>query len=271
MAVFSRFSLLLSLMVYPYVVYADTASVASKAARQPHIYVELIAERAPDGEHKARMGILFKPDPDWHIYWKNPGDTGLAPTISWQGDAQFGELNWPFPESIPISHLVNLGYHHETVLWTTYDANPDTKIVTANVDWLVCKEACIPGSASLSIDVSGISDQAHEQAKRLFDQAEAKLPEALGTMAASAKVSDGQLTLELYATKPIFINASSVELFVENLDLVAYGEPVNIKAVKNVLAWQQRLNEFNTDLPELLHAVVVVDQKKAYKVQVPLR
>jgi len=132
-------------------------------ARQPHITVEIIAEKAISRERPARLGVLFTPDPGWHIYWRNPGDTGMAPIISWHGEAQFGELNWPFPESIPISHLVNLGYHGDTVLWSSYLvdsglADSEGGIMNADVEWLVCKESCIPGSAKLGVDVSMISD-----------------------------------------------------------------------------------------------------------------
>jgi len=231
-----RYSLLI-LVLHPVLALADTSAaikdLRDSKARQPHITVEIIAEKAISRERPARLGVLFTPDPGWHIYWRNPGDTGMAPIISWHGEAQFGELNWPFPESIPISHLVNLGYHGDTVLWSSYLvdsglADSEGGIMNADVEWLVCKESCIPGSAKLGVDVSMISDN------------------------------------------PLFREVANVEVFVENLDLVAYGEPLRVQAFKNVLRWEQALNEYNQSLPPVLRALVVIDQQQAYEVNVPI-
>src|SRR5687767_14969805 len=30
-----------------------------------------------------RVGVHFRMDPGWHVYWKNPGDSGLATEVSW--------------------------------------------------------------------------------------------------------------------------------------------------------------------------------------------
>jgi len=273
-----RYSLLI-LVLHPLLAFADTSAtnkdLRDSKARQPHITVELIAEKAISRERPARLGVLFTPDPGWHIYWRNPGDTGMAPIISWHGEAQFGELNWPFPESIPISHLVNLGYHGDTVFWSSYLvdsglADSDGGIMNADVEWLVCKESCIPGSAKLGVDVSMISDAAHERASALFGQAEIKRPKPIDTMAASARATDERVIFELYAKNPLFREVANVEVFVENLDLVAYGEPLHVQAFKNVLRWEQALNEYNQSLPPVLRALVVIDQQQAYEVNVPI-
>src|SRR5262249_13582465 len=38
--------------------------------------------------------------PGWHVYWRNPGDSGLPTAITWQLPAGFGagEIAWPVPE-----------------------------------------------------------------------------------------------------------------------------------------------------------------------------
>ena len=30
-----------------------------------------------------RVGVRFRMDPGWHIYWKNPGESGLASEVTW--------------------------------------------------------------------------------------------------------------------------------------------------------------------------------------------
>src|ERR1700735_1486374 len=40
----------------------------------------------------------------WHIYWRNPGDSGLPTTIHWTLPAGFaaGDIQWPVPERFTL-------------------------------------------------------------------------------------------------------------------------------------------------------------------------
>src|SRR5688572_10282832 len=43
-------------------------------------------------------GVLIELDPGWHIYWKNPGEAGLATKVEMaSANSDFGELEWPNP------------------------------------------------------------------------------------------------------------------------------------------------------------------------------
>ena len=89
-----------------------------------------------------------------------PGDSGEAPTITWQLPPGFaaGPIAWPTPQRIPVAHLANFGYERETMLLTritppaALDASAPVAI-KADVTWLVCEKECIPGEASLSLSL----------------------------------------------------------------------------------------------------------------------
>lgn len=264
-------------------------------AKQPHIDVQLVAETMT--ENRTRVGVLFKPEPGWHVYWSNPGDTGLAPTVEWQlpSESAASPLYWPAPEFIPIAHLVNLGYHHETLLWSDITlpsgalpktalgestppdvAGAGAAVVSASLSWLVCKEACVPGKAQLSVDLASLSAAENAQAKTLFSIWEPKRPVPLRLMDASLSIHEDQISLELYASSPVFKNASDVDVFVENTDVVSYSEPLHLRAANNVLFWRQSLNDYYQSPPESLAVVIVVtaqdtEDKTAYSVTVPVR
>ena len=266
---FSTFIIALSALASS-AVSSENVKEAAHKARQPHIEVELIAEQ-PTLSSKPRVGVMFKPDPGWHIYWRNPGDTGLAPTIQWQGLDVKSELSWPYPEYIPIAHLVNLGYHYETLLWSDYDTRTANGEILAQVDWLVCKEACIPGSAELKLSIADLGEVQHERASKLFDQWQEKIPEAFEVMDARAAINEDALSITVYADKPIFNEQDQVEVFIENLDLVVYGQPVRQRAVHNVLMWEQKLSEFKSSDPQIVRAVVVINQEQAFSLAIPLQ
>src|SRR5687767_4797431 len=54
------------------------------------------------------VGVSLRPAPDWHTYWQNPGDSGLATTVEWKLPAGMtaGELEWPHPVRLGKSPLV---------------------------------------------------------------------------------------------------------------------------------------------------------------------
>src|SRR5262245_63037204 len=94
----------------------------------------------------------------WHVYWRNPGDSGEAPTVSWHLPPGFtaSPIVWATPQRIPVAHLVNFGYTGETALLTQITppgglAAAGGVNIEADVTWLVCQRECIPGAAHLSL------------------------------------------------------------------------------------------------------------------------
>jgi thiol:disulfide interchange protein len=130
------------------------------AVAAPHVDVALIAESASiQPGREVAVGLRFTPERGWHVYWRNPGDSGEAPRLVWHLPPRFtaSELAWPMPERIPVGPLANFGYDGITVLPATVSvpddlAAPSTVELRADARWLVCNEdQCIPGSAPLSL------------------------------------------------------------------------------------------------------------------------
>ena len=104
------------------------------------------------------LAVRFDLEEHWHIYWKNPGASGLSTTIDWvlPEGIEAGEVQWPAPERIQLGGLVNYGYEEEAVFIVTLQAPEDLKLgsdlaITANLFWLICKETCLPGEAALDL------------------------------------------------------------------------------------------------------------------------
>jgi len=106
--------------------------------------------------------------PGWHIYWRNPGDSGLPTTIEWTLPAGFtaGDIHWPIPERFVVGTIGNYGYTGSADLLVpvavpaTLDPGAAAPL-GAKVDYLVCSEICIPGSATLAAELpigSGTAD-----------------------------------------------------------------------------------------------------------------
>ena len=52
------------------------------------------------------------PENGWHVYWRNPGDSGLATALNWTlpPGVTAGELQWPYPHRSQLGDIVNYGY-----------------------------------------------------------------------------------------------------------------------------------------------------------------
>ena len=79
--------------------------------------------------------------PEWHIYWKNPGDSGMETYLESQGTLLF-----PVPQKIPISGgLLNYGYEERV---TMFVLEPPRDHISLR--WLACKaDTCVPGRAKI--------------------------------------------------------------------------------------------------------------------------
>src|SRR6478735_7591528 len=75
------------------------------------VRAELLAH-APDGVAPGKqvwVGLQLAHQPEWHTYWKNPGDSGLATQLEWTLPAGVtaGDIAWPVPKKIPLGVLAN--------------------------------------------------------------------------------------------------------------------------------------------------------------------
>ncbi|HNT98688.1 MAG TPA: protein-disulfide reductase DsbD family protein, partial [Elusimicrobiales bacterium] len=86
----------------------------------PHNAVpELVAESAGFAPGRpVTLALRFVMAPGWHIYWKNPGDSGTPPSVKWKLPAgvKAGPFAWPTPKKIDMPPLSNLGYEGEASL-----------------------------------------------------------------------------------------------------------------------------------------------------------
>ena len=132
-------------------------TLLAQAVQARHARVELLsAQLGPSGQ--AWLGVHFSLEKDWHIYWVNPGDSGLPPVLKWQLPSGFkaGEIQWPRPEKLKRSTLADYGYEDDVVLLVPLYFPADLKKggqaeVRLQAKWLICREVCIADHAELRL------------------------------------------------------------------------------------------------------------------------
>ncbi len=249
--------LLLALACYP----GNAWAAQSEYLEADHVRVQwLLPESLVPGQVN-RAGIHFSIDPEWHVYWLNPGDSGAAPRFDFaiQG-ADIGPVLWPFPRRMPIAHLTNFGYEDEVVY--LFDLTPKEGAaaveLTVDLEWLVCKEDCIPGFGVLSASRPvGDRSEWQPEALALLERFSAKLPRpARGSpwQISSAQLSDDhRLTLALTGSGP------APELFPKDGNLISPAAPESTPTADGVrLTFAVRPA---TAVPETLGFVLVDDAR----------
>jgi thiol:disulfide interchange protein DsbD len=165
-------------------------------AGQNRVQVELLPEPSTARPGESFQAVLrMRIAPGWHTYWMNPGDSGLATALDWRlpPGVTAGPLAWPVPKRLPVGPLMNYGYENEVLLPVrlTVPAGLSDPVlqVSAQAEWLVCREVCIPESASVGfrLPVAAIAALPDPRHAALFAAARAALPGTLAAWTASAR------------------------------------------------------------------------------------
>ena len=173
----------------------------------PHARVTLLADvQGVLPGQPFTLGIQFKLDRGWHIYWRNPGDSGQAPRIDWQLSAGFtaGDIEWPYPKQVSPPPVVTYGYEDAVLLpvvVTTSAAAAGTIRLRGTVHYLVCKDLCLPEQAPLALDLP-VLDRAQPDptGQRAVAAARASLPRQWPSVTVEAARFDDQVYLDWPAT-----------------------------------------------------------------------
>src|SRR6266446_6350714 len=106
------------------------------------------------------VGLLLRMAPGWHTYWKFSGDAGLPSEVKWNlpDGWKVADIQWPIPlKTTDPGDIQTYGYQDEVLLMQ--EIIPPAKIdsssvkLSAEANWLVCEKICIPGSASLQLEL----------------------------------------------------------------------------------------------------------------------
>jgi thiol:disulfide interchange protein DsbD len=200
----------------------------------PLARVEMVLESAtarPGGTILAAARFILAEGA--HIYWRNPGDSGLPPEIRWTFPEGFqaGELQFPFPERIQEGDLVTFGYSRETLFPFVIKIPENARIgelyrFRADINWLVCKDICLPGDASVELEMTVLDSEpvqtpTHHEIARALERVPAPLPgwelDLLGQDSASmtfglnhpAQVNMSRARIDLFPDQELVVEYSS--------------------------------------------------------------
>jgi hypothetical protein len=128
----------------------------ARETEAPKVHARLVVDSAdlePGSTH--HLGVHFEIEDGWHIYWRYPGEAGLATAVEFELPDGFraGPLQWPLPVLFSQSEgIPGYGYENSVLLASKITISDDfdrghSENVRAEVSWLACKSVCVFGSA----------------------------------------------------------------------------------------------------------------------------
>ena len=210
----------------------EARAAASQWWTNEHGAVRLIAASNAAGDSPTlRLGIHFRMNEGWKIYWRSPGDAGFPPQPDWSGSKNLDKavLSWPAPERFSVIGLETLGYRDEVVLPVeTTVAEPGRALhVRAKIPYLTCDDVCVPYVADLALRLpEGAGASSVEEA--LIERFAARVPRsgADGPIrVASVAAVGGTVTRALELTIASDAPLSRPDIYVEGPDGWGFGAP----------------------------------------------
>lgn len=155
------------------------------------------------------LGIRFRMDPGWHIYWNGYNDTGLAPSITVQLPEGWtaGEARWPGPSRhLSPGNILDHVYEGEVIALIPVTVPPkaaagSTGQLVVSIDYLVCNRECVPEEAKLEVEVPVVlKPEPEPEGVKLLDATRAAVPRPWPSSGLTAAWRGS--TLEIAASEP---------------------------------------------------------------------
>ena len=104
------------------------------------------------------FGVKIILEEGWKTYWKNPGEAGAPMSIDFNDNSGIleKEILFPFPKKFTDYEIETIGYENEIIFPVRLKLDENKKKIASkiNLEYLVCKDICIPISIEKNLNHS---------------------------------------------------------------------------------------------------------------------
>ena len=228
------------------------------------------------------IGLLLRMAPGWHTYWKFSGDAGLPTEIKWKLPPgwKIGEIQWPIPlKTTDPGDIQTYGYQDEVLLMQEIAppaaVSDSTVKLIAEANWLVCERICIPGNASLQLELPRSTTSAPANAE-IFARYRRLLPRDWpGGRVASANWSRAGSDLRLNVKSAALANYPTVDFYPLPQRDTVVGHPRVESRSENEIVFRVPIESAGKNLSAIDGLVVLAqhpngDDRMAWRTEAPM-
>ncbi len=112
---------------------------------------------ASNNNNQLILALEYELEEEWKTYWKSPGGGGFPQKIIWNNSSNVKDIKilWPEPIEFEILGLKSIGYKDKVIFPLIVDIKDNQKQtnLNLNINYLVCRDICIPGNADIFLDL----------------------------------------------------------------------------------------------------------------------
>jgi DsbC/DsbD-like thiol-disulfide interchange protein len=258
-----------------------SAAILTFAQQVSLVEAKLVADSfSPHKDSVISIGVLINLKDDWHIYWRNPGDSGLPTDIEFilPNEIVASEIKFPIPEIFSSDEIVNYGYSHQVLLISKISIPKDFKqkeiSISAKLSSLICKDLCKVFDTTLTLKISLLENYSAEKSiSNLFTKTRNLLPVKDHNIKISA---NNNLDLILLLVDKSFSSENEIKSF----EFYPYQTGVfknKVKHSNNDLEKYLELvlepDQFRVEEPKEVKGIIILndDNTKAYEINIPIK
>lgn len=172
--------------------------------------------------------------PGWKVYWRSPGEAGLPPKLKLNPGASVTSVEpyFPLPKRFELYGLQTFGYGTVFVLpFKAEGGAPNAPmLLNMEVDFMICKDVCIPFIGEYQLQQSGESHAHSDIYSATISMWNNKVPDTSGKAVAGLKIANvtvkgvvghQSLVFEVEAEQ----NLSNSDMLIESDEVFTFGKP----------------------------------------------
>jgi thiol:disulfide interchange protein DsbD len=230
------------------------------------------------------LGVLINLQDDWHIYWRNPGDSGLPTDIEiiLPNGITASEIKFPIPKIFASEEIVNYGYGHQVLFLFDVNVPENYSLVeiniSAKINSLICKEMCkaFDTTVTITLDLS-IDFIADENTSTLFKSTEKMLPIQNQNLNIIAESKSNDTYLKVFVDENERQSINSIQFYPYKEGVFRNSAKQNIMQKENYFEIMLEPDQFRIKDPALVKGIIIIEEiiennlsKKAYEIEVPI-
>lgn len=197
---------------------------SAQVGKTEHVKARLVADSTTlPVNGTITLALDYVAEDGWHTYFVNPGEAGLAAEFKWllPKEAYVGDIQWPTPKTLNLLGLISYGYDGRTILLIPLHGTGDLSVgqtlnLSAKVNFLVCKDICVPESEDVAISLK-VGPKSENPVPEVFTEAQSKMP-TRDQMTGTIEINDGMASIGLIPSKPL--------KSLKNVYFYPYGEDI---------------------------------------------
>lgn len=210
-----------------------------------------------DTENPAAL-VKVTPKDGWHIYWQNPGDTGMPTEVKLSSGSHHGILKkQSVPKHFYLHQLITQYAYDEAAYWLfdiSVPAADEPLTLSADVSWLACLDECVAENVTVTLTLP------EEKERQSSPQWEKELFNAAKTFAQPLPAGTFSQTGDKLSADIFGFSAPVNDLkFIPYIrDLLINNHPADFSVQDNVLHIETAVRQ-DVNLPAVLKTVLLTD------------